>query len=503
MDSIRLKNYRCFSDTGEIELKPLTFLVGANSTGKSSLIKQFPLLKQSMRVKRNGVFLWNDLNGIDFNNFNTTLKDGESEMTVEYRIDNFAFSNPSSALRGKEYQIPSLKIILTIKSATANKDYLSNLKLEFFDHKVEVNILESGTISDIIINGQKMNDSSERVFAASTSSLLPYFIYLSDRRYDDERPAACTKYISELRKKQKSKNQLSNTIYRYFTLQNLKSIESISKDIVRLIGDEPDGIEEVNMYVWFILSDLIDRINQYFIRLASNISYVQPIRARAERFYRLQNTMSSEIASDGTNLAMYLFNLDDEILKDFQDWTEKLFNFKIELSPSEGHVQMQIVSTENVTRNLIDVGFGYSQILPILAIIWRAITLSQAEISDSYLRNRYHHHNDRVYIAIEQPELHLHPRFIRMFADMLAKVIEDSIASGYKLFFIIETHSETLLDRIGEIIAEEDLDNENVSVLLFNASKELPCSEQNIPYIEKASYTEDGYLVNWPFGFLS
>ncbi len=36
--SIRLRNYRAFRDTGNITLKPLTFLVGENRTGKSSVL---------------------------------------------------------------------------------------------------------------------------------------------------------------------------------------------------------------------------------------------------------------------------------------------------------------------------------------------------------------------------------------------------------------------------------------------------------------------------------
>ena len=42
MDSLRLKNYRCFDDTGKVDLKPLTFLLGKNSSGKSSFLKFFP-----------------------------------------------------------------------------------------------------------------------------------------------------------------------------------------------------------------------------------------------------------------------------------------------------------------------------------------------------------------------------------------------------------------------------------------------------------------------------
>ena len=56
MNAIRLRNYRCFEDTGLIELKRINLLVGANSSGKSSFLKFFPLLKQSLNIRLNGVF---------------------------------------------------------------------------------------------------------------------------------------------------------------------------------------------------------------------------------------------------------------------------------------------------------------------------------------------------------------------------------------------------------------------------------------------------------------
>lgn len=35
MDNIRIKNYRCFDDTGAVDIKHITVLVGANSSGNT------------------------------------------------------------------------------------------------------------------------------------------------------------------------------------------------------------------------------------------------------------------------------------------------------------------------------------------------------------------------------------------------------------------------------------------------------------------------------------
>jgi predicted ATPase len=45
---LRIKNFKCFSDTQPIKIRPLTFLVGPNSSGKSSVLKALLMLKQTI-----------------------------------------------------------------------------------------------------------------------------------------------------------------------------------------------------------------------------------------------------------------------------------------------------------------------------------------------------------------------------------------------------------------------------------------------------------------------
>ncbi len=45
---IRIKNFKCLKDTGDLEIRPLTFLVGPNSSGKSSLLQMLLMLRQTV-----------------------------------------------------------------------------------------------------------------------------------------------------------------------------------------------------------------------------------------------------------------------------------------------------------------------------------------------------------------------------------------------------------------------------------------------------------------------
>ncbi|HFG2220775.1 TPA: AAA family ATPase, partial [Vibrio cholerae] len=62
MDSIRIRNLRSFTDSvcneKYVEIKPITVFVGKNSCGKSTLLRTFPLLRQSIESNTTGPILW-------------------------------------------------------------------------------------------------------------------------------------------------------------------------------------------------------------------------------------------------------------------------------------------------------------------------------------------------------------------------------------------------------------------------------------------------------------
>ena len=56
---------------------------------------------------------------------------------------------------------------------------------------------------------------------------------------------------------------------------------------------------------------------------------------------------------------------------------------------------------------------------------------------------------DESYLAIEEPESHLHPKFQSLLADMFYDAY-----INYNIHFIIETHSEYLVRRTQVVVAE-------------------------------------------------
>lgn len=99
--------------------------------------------------------------------------------------------------------------------------------------------------------------------------------------------------------------------------------------------------------------------------------------------------------------------------------------------------------------------------------------------------------------AIEQPELHLHPGLQAKLADVFIAAVELARENKIDLRLIIETHSEVIINRIGHRIANKELNSKDVNVVLFE--KEPAALSTKVSF---SDYDEDGFLTNWPIGFL-
>ena len=236
--------------------------------------------------------------------------------------------------------------------------------------------------------------------------------------------------------------------------------------------------------------ELLASSDEYITEFARNGYYIAPLRATAERYYRLQNLAVDEVDFQGQNLAMFLRNLSEVEKKRFADWTRTNFGFIPRASLSGGHISLKLTEADSGEEfNLADMGFGFSQVLPILTQLW---TLS------SRPRRRFSVRQWQVPIifAIEQPELHLHPRLPANLLDSFLSTIKIAQKSNIDLRLIIETHSETIVNRLGHRIANNDVAPEDINVVLFEKSQPGASTE-----VHFGKFDSQGFLINWPFGF--
>jgi predicted ATPase len=144
-------------------------------------------------------------------------------------------------------------------------------------------------------------------------------------------------------------------------------------------------------------------------------------------------------------------------------WLQKMglihsFELK-ELAPGSNYYQAVLRSRPGGPKvALTDVGFGVSQVLPVIVLLYYAPPGST--------------------IVLEQPEIHLHPLAQAELADLIANV-----TFHRDIQVILETHSEHLLLRLQRRIAENALPADGVRLYYSEATggqselRELPIDE--------------------------
>ena len=234
-------------------------------------------------------------------------------------------------------------------------------------------------------------------------------------------------------------------------------------------------------------------IDEYLAVYFKQVHYIAPVRATAERYYRLRNFAVDEVDFQGKNLAIFFNSLSKKRLEDFQVWTNKQFGFAVSVKKVGGHLSLQIkLKGSNQEINLSDTGFGYSQILPIITQLWELST-QEKKRQQGFIRPS---EKLPLVIAIEQPELHLHPAIQAKLAKAFIAGIDLARSNGYELQLIMETHSQTIVNYFGRAIARGQLKSGDVSLIFFEKKP-----GENITTVHKSFYDDDGYLNNWPYGF--
>lgn len=118
-------------------------------------------------------------------------------------------------------------------------------------------------------------------------------------------------------------------------------------------------------------------------------------------------------------------------------------------SPFQVQVRKHGNGLKGPWRNIVDVGYGVSQALPIIVDLFR---------------------EDMPYISLlQQPEVHLHPSAQAALGSLLCAVTERQTRPNKRRQLIVETHSDYIIDRVRMDVRDKktSLKPEDVSILFF------------------------------------
>lgn len=222
-----------------------------------------------------------------------------------------------------------------------------------------------------------------------------------------------------------------------------------------------------------------------------HIIYIAPLRDYPERYYiHRGNILSKYVGMTGETVPDILF-IDDRLVSKVNrelnrfgyDYELRVSQLMNEESDSDEVFSLQLFNkSTGISANLRDVGFGFSQVLPII-------------IQSMLSKNNT--------LLIEQPELHLHPKLQAELGDLFI----NSALGDQKNKFLIETHSEHLILRILRRIREttdgelpegvKPITPEQVAILYVQPGKE-GSEVIHIPVNEDGEFERP-----WPQGFFA
>jgi AAA15 family ATPase/GTPase len=570
LNEIQLQNFKSFSKSATFPIRPITLIFGPNSSGKSSFLQSLLLLKQSANSKKSSQLSPQGphVNLGDYKNF-VYDHDIKNNFSVSFSFDfresdkiPFDFLCLPGKLRQLLYivkQFDTIKIKLSF--GAIKKSFNAFVKT------MEISLGEDSEPFLFYTFEDETDKNSNRYFynPFRTNLKHPFWKKYWQSFYKNHKCKQLieeieewifhedeiiienllgTGFFSEEKMIEFNKSRMDeldffekdieqfrqhflhvkNNLKGYeqaYELFKIDSLDNLWLDfkcdsgfvVTRLNEDNPVYREE--QYLEFANQPyiLFPILTQHISAYLDRFLYIGPLREKPSRHY-VYTDDSFIVDSKGSNMPDMIYK-DPDLLKKInkdlasfgQKYQLKVVEYINKESSSEKIYSLQLINVKSgLWSNYTDVGFGFSQLLPI-------ITCLRASKNKT--------------IMIEQPELHLHPSMQAEMADLMIDAVKQEILEHKfkknvdqllnrsssstkpeinKNSVIIETHSEHLILRIlrriretteGRNISTPPIYPDDVAVIYIQPGKESSCTI-HIPI------TEDGEFARpWPNGFFS
>ncbi len=248
---------------------------------------------------------------------------------------------------------------------------------------------------------------------------------------------------------------------------------------IQSLSNSPDFSEQDLIDV----KNTLDLFSEDHTSIPSRPYASAPVRSKPKRTYDPSRSMRDP---EGDYVPMYLAYLDMQDKEAWKELQSKLESFgsaaglfdQISVkqlgrsvgSPFQIQIRKFSKKRKGPQRNLVDVGYGVSQILPLITELLRK------DAPDIFL--------------VQQPEVHLHPSAQAALGSLFCQV------AGNNKQLIIETHNDYILDRVRMDIRDQSspLKPEDVSILFFE-HKDLDVQ------IHSLKHDEEGNVLGTPPGY--
>jgi len=423
---LRLQNFKAWRDTGEIALRPITAIYGANSSGKSALTQALLLLKQTAEANdRNLTFHFGSPNAlVDLGDFASVAHQHDASAAIELSL-NWERARPLRVRAVADRVERPASMGFSVRVDQPASTAVTTQMMTYHVDGARFGMQRHGESDnfELFAHGNELRVEPRRDDA---------------RRSPLPRPIKCYGFPEEAR------FHFRGTLF---------------------------------------LSDLTFALEECL----RNLHYLGPLRAQPKRDHRWSGARPTDVGPAGelavdavlgsrrangqssNSPTMFRFALEQQISELFGE-LGLLHEFRVEQIGDNPLYQVKVKQSETGPEALItDVGFGVSQILPVLVLCFYAPKGST--------------------IILEQPEIHLHPAAQSALGDVLI-----AARKRRNVQIIVESHSEHLLRRLQRRIPEEDLPQSDLGVYFC----ENDGAESKLTTLEIDPY---GNIKNWPEHF--
>ena len=408
-----MENVRCFSERQTLEIRPLTFLVGENSTGKTTALACFHVLANYLRG-----------DGVDFNSdpySMGTFRDivrNSTEKEKKFKLGFTAKFNNEDLKKTIEF----------VEKKAGVEPIVNSITMKLADGEI---IVQSEDAMGRVLRLEPVDVERNRYrIACDTDRLNEYSIFFFFPPFTQE-----------------SEDEI--VFKKYFKKKTYK------------LGCGP----------WDIFRDM-------------SVFSTSPVRSRPKRTYDPTREFDDP---EGSDVPMYLMRIEATKKKNWEALKTQLVEFgknsglfeNIDvknLGRSLGAPFQLQVKVRGPKANINDVGYGISQILPILVQILNP-NISKNAQRDPMLS---------FFSLLQQPEIHLHPRAQAELSSLLVKLANKGDQS-----FIVETHSDYMIDRARIEIRKGNIRPEDVSLIYFEP-------KGNIVEVHNISFDKMANMVGVP-----
>lgn len=415
---LRIQNFKSWKDTGAMRFAPLTGFFGTNSSGKSAILQFLLMLKQTVESSdRNTVLAFNGPY-TELGTFRDVVFQHKVPGEICYQIEVVV-----QEIGRYFYSSNDLDLDEGISLDAVIKGNEDSLDLRHFDYSVYD---KHGSLKHFGMDTVKAGEEQTSSFAYSGDFMV--------KEGFTQTPRA------------------SLPVRGYSFPDEMSSYYQNGESVDYLVLTYEDALK----YTY----------------------YVGPLRDYPQRIYRWGGEQPQSVGTRGETFVPALLASQKVSKAAMENVARSLKelglvdSFKVQ-SIAKGRQEYEVLvklSADATEVPITHVGFGVSQILPVLTLCYYV--------------------PDGSTIILEQPEIHLHPAVQAGLADVLIDAIKTR-----KIQIILESHSEHLLRRLQRRMAEEKFASEDAALYFCEMG------ERGESHLKPLELNEYGYITNWPEDF--